>query len=386
MNNSEIYDVALLGGGLAGLTAAILLAEAGHSIVLFEKHTYPFHKVCGEYVSRESLDFLKSLELDYDLDALPGINTFRLTTQFGTELTRSLDLGGIGISRYTLDNILRNRAQSLGASILDSTNIQSVTFDGDTHVAVTDRGQFFSQVVVGSFGKRSRLDKQLNRDFVQNPPSLESNYIGVKYHISTDFPRDVIELDIFDDGYCGVSAVDGEDRYCLCYLTTAKNLRDAQGDIKLMEASILSRNEHLYRYFNESTQLYDEPLAISQINFQPKSIVKDHILMAGDAARLVAPLSGNGMSMAMHGAALAARPIHDFLTNRISRKSMETEYRKQWKKHFGSRVRLNKLLQTFFFRQRLMDSSLKVLNFLPTLADGIIRGTHGRPFEKPYLQ
>jgi len=114
--------------------------------------------------------------------------------------------------------------------------------------------------------------------------------------------------------------------------------------------------------------------------------VKDHILMTGDAARLVAPLSGNGMSMAMHGASLAAPLIHDFLMNRINRKSMESEYRKMWKKHFRSRVRLNKIIQTFFFRQRLIDSSLKFLEFIPALADQIIRGTHGRPFKKPSLR
>lgn len=386
MKHTDLFDAAILGGGVAGLTSAILLAEAGHQVVLFEKNTYPFHKVCGEYVSRESLEFLQSLDLDYDLQSAPGINHFRLTTQYGTELTRSLDLGGIGISRYTLDNVLRYRAQSLGARIIDSTTVESSTFDGEKHIIITENDQFTSRVAIGSFGKRSRLDKRLNRAFVQNPPPPDSNYLGVKYHIKTDFPRDVIELDIFENGYCGITAVDGKDRFCLCYLTTAENLRNAQGDIKLMEASILSKNERLYRYFNESTRLYEEPLAISQINFQKKNLVEDHILMVGDAARLVAPLSGNGMSMAMHGAALAVPVIHAFLTNSISRKTMENRYKWQWWKQFNSRVKLNKVLQSFFFSQRLMDSSLKVLEFLPALADKLIRGTHGRPFKKPYLR
>ncbi|TAE50818.1 MAG: FAD-dependent oxidoreductase, partial [Cytophagales bacterium] len=45
------YEVAIIGGGLAGLTNAILLANAGKKVILFEKNQYPFHRVCGEYIS-----------------------------------------------------------------------------------------------------------------------------------------------------------------------------------------------------------------------------------------------------------------------------------------------------------------------------------------------
>jgi len=45
------YDIAIIGGGLAGLSLAILAANANYSVALFEKEAYPFHKVCGEYIS-----------------------------------------------------------------------------------------------------------------------------------------------------------------------------------------------------------------------------------------------------------------------------------------------------------------------------------------------
>ena len=50
------FDCAIIGGGLAGLTLAVQLADAGYSVVMFEKGKYPFHKVCGEYISMESYE------------------------------------------------------------------------------------------------------------------------------------------------------------------------------------------------------------------------------------------------------------------------------------------------------------------------------------------
>ena len=46
-----MFDCAIIGGGLAGLCLAIQLADADRSVVLLEKNSYPFHKVCGEYIS-----------------------------------------------------------------------------------------------------------------------------------------------------------------------------------------------------------------------------------------------------------------------------------------------------------------------------------------------
>ena len=73
----------IVGGGLAGLSLSIQLAKLGHRIIVFEKEQYPFHKVCGEYISLESWDFLISLGLDLDKMNLPVISMLQVSAVNG---------------------------------------------------------------------------------------------------------------------------------------------------------------------------------------------------------------------------------------------------------------------------------------------------------------
>src|SRR5690349_20148028 len=108
------YDVAIVGGGLAGLAASILLRKRGYTVILFEKEEYPFHKVFGEYVSLESKYFLRSLGLPLDEWHLPLIDTLHLTAPNGKQFTTNLPLGGFGVSRYKLDSALAKIARDCG--------------------------------------------------------------------------------------------------------------------------------------------------------------------------------------------------------------------------------------------------------------------------------
>ena len=104
-------DIATIGGGLAGLSLSIQLAKAGYNVVLFEKERYPFHKVCGEYISLESRDFIMSLGLDLPGMNLPIIKKLIVSSPNGKYIEQELPLGGFGISRYTLDNELSKIAK-----------------------------------------------------------------------------------------------------------------------------------------------------------------------------------------------------------------------------------------------------------------------------------
>src|SRR5688572_19390952 len=97
-------DVIIVGGGLAGLVNAIVLAKAGLQVVLIEKKQYPFHKVCGEYVSNEVLPFFHSLGIFPENLGASHISRLQVSSPSGQRvLHMPLDLGGFGISRYALD-------------------------------------------------------------------------------------------------------------------------------------------------------------------------------------------------------------------------------------------------------------------------------------------
>jgi flavin-dependent dehydrogenase len=379
LNSSNQYDVIIAGGGLAGLALSIQLAKAGHTVALFEKETYPFHKVCGEYISLESWNFLEELGLPLSDWGLPIIRRVLLSAPNGEWLEQELPLGGFGISRFKIDAALAGIARSGGVALFESTKVTDILFERPLFRVRTDAGDFNSKMACGTFGKRSNLDIKWKRPFTRKKASKLNNYIGVKYHVRTNFPPDLIGLHYFKNGYCGISRIE-DDRYCLCYMTTAENLRLNGHSIPEMEKNILQQNPHLKKIFSSSVDLFGEPLTISQISFDKKSQVDDHILFIGDAAGMAPPLSGNGMSMSLHGSKIAFLCIDAYLSNRIERHEMEQEYTDQWNRQFGKRLWMGRALQRWFGNETRANLLLHWLKPFPKLVSFLIRQTHGQPF------
>jgi menaquinone-9 beta-reductase len=371
--------VAIPGGGLAGLALSIQLAKSGHRVIVFEKEQYPFHKVCGEYISMESWDFLNSLGLDLKKLNPSSITKLEVTATNGKVIKQKLSLGGFGISRYLLDFALVAIARSNGVIVEENTKVNEVIFDGSAFSVDTSKGNYTAKLVCGCYGKRSKLDIKWKRPFAIARKNKLNNYIGIKYHIKTDSPVDTIALHNFSGGYCGIVKVEG-DKYNLCYLTTAANLQLSNGNIREMEQNILYQNPCLKKIFSECETLYKEPLTISQISFDKKSQVEDHVLMIGDAAGMITPLCGNGMSMALHGSKLAAEQIHLFLEGHISRTAMEEQYSRQWKKQFSKRLRTGRLIQRLFGSKWLTNVFISMVKPFPKVIDYLVRQTHGKPF------
>jgi flavin-dependent dehydrogenase len=378
-----LYDIAVVGGGLAGLALGIQSARAGYSTILFEKEKYPFHKVCGEYISLESWDFLEDLGVPLSQMNLPIIRRVLVTAPNGRKIEQSLPLGGFGISRYKLDALLAEIAKTAGVEIMEGTKVENIQFgkeEFNVHLASRPTpSQVCSKIAAGTFGKRSNLDLKWKRSFVLQKQNKLNNYIAVKYHIKTRWPEDLIALHNFQNGYCGISQIENGN-YCLCYLTTAKNLAQSGNSIRQMENKVLSVNPHLKKILSECEILYDPPVTISQVSFSKKNQVQDHLIMIGDAAGMITPLCGNGMSMALHGSKIAFEQIDLFLQNKISRQRMEQAYTDQWRKQFASRLRTGRMIQRFFGSPLLSNLFISSLKPFPSLIDKLITQTHGQPF------
>ena len=226
---------------------------------------------------------------------------------------------------------------------------------------------------------RSNLNVKWKRGFILKKDNRLNNYIGVKYHIKTAWPDDLIALHNFENGYCGISKVE-DGKYCLCYLTTAKNLKRSGNSVEVLEKNFLHENSHLRQIFLNAEKIMTSPLTIAQISFDGKRQVENHVLMTGDAAGMITPLCGNGMSMALHGSKMTFQLINQFLQKKISRHQMEDFYSREWKEMFSRRLRTGKFIQKLFGKKWMTNFFITCVKPFPGFVKYLIRQTHGQPF------
>lgn len=371
MKNKEVL---IIGGGLAGLTAAIHLSQIGFKITVIEKNEFPKHKVCGEYISNEVLPYLNSLNLDIAGLLPTNITHLEFSTSSGKIIKNSLPLGGFGISRYTLDEYLYKKAVANGCEII-TDSVESIVFNNEEFtVSTSNKTILKSEIVIGAYGKRSNIDQKLNRNFILK----KSPWLAVKAHYSGDFPNDLVGLHNFKGGYCGVSKVEN-DRINICYLADYETFKQFK-NIEDYQEKVVSQNPHLKTIFKKSQLLFEKPLSISQICFEEKRAVENHILMIGDTAGLIHPLCGNGMAMAIHSAKIVSELVGKYFNNEIkSRNQLEQSYVQQWNSHFRKRLKMGRLLSNLLQKQKLSGVLMRILIIFPFLLPKIIKKTHGKP-------
>ena len=375
MKYNLTYDVAIIGGGLAGLTSALHLSKCNKRVLLIEKNEYPKHKVCGEYISNEVLPYLNSLGIDPVKEGAKEIDQLELSTVKSKTIRGELPLGGFGMSRYFLDELLAKKALENNAVIQQDT-VEKISFEDHHFFIYTKKNQMYTgRVAIGAFGKRSNLDVQMNRKFIQR----KSPYVAVKTHVKGVFPDNLVALHNFKGGYCGVSKVE-TNAINVCYIVNFSSFKKYK-NIEDFQKQVVLKNDHLRKIVTQASPIFEKPLTISQISFKTKKPVEDHILMCGDTAGMIHPLCGNGMGMAIRSAQIASLEILKFLNGKISRHQLENNYLRNWNKEFKIRLRAGHLIAWLFRNQRISEMLLTVLKWIPSLLPKIIRLTHGKPLK-----
>ncbi|MBC7844951.1 MAG: NAD(P)/FAD-dependent oxidoreductase [Flavobacterium sp.] len=367
-------DVFIIGGGLAGLTSAIHLSKFGLKVTLIEKNEFPKHKVCGEYISNEVIPYFEWLSLDISKFRPSNISKIAFSTAKGKIISGDLPLGGFGISRYILDNYLFEKALENGCKIIQDTVTDVQFIDDEFHISTSNNLEIKSKIVIGAFGKRSNMDQKINRDFIHK----KSPWLAVKAHYSGYFPNDLVGLHNFKGGYCGVSKVENN-TINICYLVDYETFKQYK-NIEQFQSKVIYKNPHLKTIFENCELLFEKPLTISQISFEKKDAVENHILMIGDTAGLIHPLCGNGMAMAIHGAKIVSELIMEFFENKISsRNEFEEKYFQEWNRNFKSRLKTGRLLSKILQKEKLTTFLMHFLGIFPLLLPIIIKKTHGKP-------
>ena len=372
----ENTHVVIIGGGLAGLTAAIHLSKVGLRVILIEKNSFPKHKVCGEYISNEVLPYLDWLDISIQDLKPSNITKLQFSTANGTTLNHKLPLGGFGISRYILDDFLYKKAVANGCKVIQETVTDIDFIVDDFTITTSDNSIINSKIVLGAFGKRSTIDQKLHRDFIQK----NSSWLAVKAHYSGTFPDDLVGLHNFEGGYCGVSKVENN-KINVCYLADYATFKQYK-NVAEYQTEVVSKNPHLKTIFESCSLLFEKPLTISQISFDKKKAVENHMLMIGDSAGLIHPLCGNGMAMAIHSAKIASELVVKFYDYKIKhRVDLEKQYRKEWNFNFKRRLRAGRLLSSILQKPKLSELLIRMMVGIPFLLPLLIKNTHGKPIQ-----
>jgi len=370
------YDAIAIGAGLSGCSAAIQLAKLGYRVLLLEQSHYPMHKLCGEFLSvevTESFEHLGIMEQVRKVGAQP-IHRAYLTTSGGASFRSKLPSTAMGLSRYQLDLMLFQRAQAVNVTCIDNTKVTGVTGNLAAGFSVnTTKGEFSGRLVIGAFGKRSSLDRTLNRPFIQK----KSPWVAYKGHFTGVDIGDVIELHSFPNGYCGLSQIEtGEIN--VCWIAHERVMKEpTHPELDIPES--LAKNPVLADRFLQMQRVSPSLQGLSQISFAPKENFYNDICMIGDTAGMITPLCGDGMAMALRSAEIAVPLVSQFLEHQITAIAFKQQYAIAWRKEFQTRLQLGRLMHNCFVQPSLANIGVSLCQTAPALGNWIIGATRGKP-------
>ncbi len=302
--------IAIAGGGLAGLALGISLRLRGVEVDLHEALTYPRHRVCGEFISGVRESTIEHLGIG---DCLAGAQKLESAVwSDGESRLGELTVRGMGISRWRLDMELGKKFQALGGRLLTASRIQP------------------AEGVIWAAGR----------------PKRESPWIGLKCH-ARGLPLDA-DLEMFSGrgGYAGLARIE-DGLVNICGLFQKKILRAAKGPALLIEALQAAGLESLACRL-KSAEL-DEKSFCGVAGFRTGR-QRGPEFSIGDAANMIPPFTGNGMSMAFESAECALEPTIHYATGKTSwsqaAKACATSQRRRFRKRLATSSAMHWILTT----------------------------------------
>lgn len=328
------FDIAVIGGGPAGTSAAITAARFGASVVLLEAGEFPRHKVCGEFVSAESLDVLRDLlrstpEAERLIATAPVIGRTRLL--LGERVIEAeVSPPALSITRFALDSLLWQAALAARADARSSCEVRVIQGEGP-FVLSTAAGQVHTSAVIVAAGRWSKFKP---RTPVPNGPK----WIGVKAHYRERHPARSTDLYFFEHGYCGVQPV-ADDVVNACAMVRSDRATSLEEVFKLHPA-LAARCSNWQRMM--------DPVTTAPLLYVPPQPVRDNIMFVGDAAAFIDPFVGDGISIALRSGRLAATDLCAFVDKRPSLASalvaFDANYTRQFRPLHTAASRIRGLL------------------------------------------
>ncbi|HEY3169600.1 MAG TPA: FAD-dependent monooxygenase [Thermoanaerobaculia bacterium] len=339
MNDS--FDAVVIGAGPAGSSAAAVLAGFGRTVLLLEKELFPRHKVCGEFLSADALPSLERIGAREIVEAATAerITSGVLHLGNGRTVVFRLPAPALGISRFLLDDLLAKRARDSGADVRFAVRVRSAAPATGARFRVrfvhrqVER-EVEARAVIGAWGRWDALDRTFERRFL----GRRARFFGWNrdYRGDARFLEGEVRLYLFAGGYCGLSRVE-RGALNLAGVVSESVWKEAGGGWTGVVEKARRGNAALD---SDLAKLEPGPigfLGTGPVFFTRKPPTENGLLMAGDAAGVIDPFSGEGQAAALASGILAAETAERLLCGELSPAACARAYAEAWGQRFARR-------------------------------------------------
>ena len=355
----ERFDLAVIGGGPAGASAAITAARLGLDVLLLEAGRFPRHKVCGEFISGEAVNILADLVGEERFADAPRISEAGIFVEDACA-TLPVTPPAASISRYHLDAALYKACDLAGCVLRDQTRVLSATPSQNGLVIRLESGQIFARAVINATGRWSNLAKR-------TAPSFEQ-FIGLKAHFFEPNCSKSCDLYFFRGGYCGVQPI-------------GDGLVNAAAMVKPSVAKSLTSVFAQNRDLKERSRMWkaaSDPISTAPLIFRTPMTFDRGMLLVGDAAAFLDPFAGDGISIALHSGRIAAEALGRSLVGSCALDDAVSDYDREYRRLIQPALNGARHLRTL---QRLPTAfraaAVNCLN-IPLLARAAVKATRVR--------
>ncbi|PWT92435.1 MAG: hypothetical protein C5B55_06460 [Blastocatellia bacterium] len=378
------YEVVIAGGGPAGTSAAIHLAQQNVRVLLVEQKVFPRHKLCGEFISPECTQHFERLGVAGEMNAAsPALLN---QTIFYSRHGRSVQVpsqwfgsgGAMGLSRAMMDQNLMQRAKQVGVDVIENATVSGVLQSDNLVCGVRMKIdgvelQRTALLTIDATGRKRILTRRLSTG-----SSSRAKWIAFKAHLTnTQVAPGVCEIYSYPGGYGGLSTIE-RGLSNLCFIVSAKHVRRFHSDTETVLRKTVLENRRAAKTLAGS-MVQSDWLSVALESFgRQRPVPTAGLLAIGDSAAFIDPLTGSGMLMALESGELAARTFVRY-RNKLGRSSSLTDLSREYTQNYGSlfdrRLRTSGLLRRLAFNPQLAEAAILLTGASDRLRSRLARAT-----------
>ena len=365
-------DVAVVGGGPAGAAIACFLRRCGHEVVLLEAARFPRDKPCGEGISPEAWPLLEAMGAADRVRALRPhpLRGMKLTAPDGTTFRGAYrDRVGFALRRLDLDHALLRTARAAGVEVHEETLVTGLVREGAAVRGVEAGGTIFrARIVVGADGRSSIVGRRLG--LLRLHPRLR-RFAVRGYWEGTEGLGEEGEMHVGGGGYCGIAPLSPT----LANVTFVLDRREfgaAGGDLHRFYRRALCGRWPRVAERLAGARLLGPPRAIGPLAVEARAVAVPGAVLVGDAAGFFDPFTGEGVTLALRTAQLAAAAIDVALRAPAPDPPRLRSYERARAAATRDKFRFNRLLQTVVAWPELFNLVARRLARRPDLADRLV--------------